>query len=126
MKSKKNSNKSFGFLFFLVFLTVGLWPFMSSESIRIWSIILSVIFLTLGIINSKILNPFKKGWIKLGELLGRIIAPVVMFAIFFLIVTPIGLLMKLLGKDIINLKFNKKIKSYWMTRKAIKSMKRQF
>ena len=126
MKSKKNSNKSFGFLFFLVFLTIGLWPLMSSESIRIWSIILSVIFLTLGIINSKILNPFKKGWIKLGELLGRIIAPVVMFAIFFLIVTPIGLLMKLLGKDIINLKFNKKIKSYWMTRKAIKSMKRQF
>ena len=99
---------------------------MSSESIRIWSIILSVIFLTLGIINSKILNPFKKGWIKLGELLGRIIAPVVMFAIFFLIVTPIGLLMKLLGKDIINLKFNKKIKSYWVPRKAIKSMKRQF
>jgi|TARA_B110000211_G_scaffold231590_1_gene293445 hypothetical protein len=126
MKSKKNSNKSFGFLFFLVFLTIGLWPLMSSESIRIWSIILSVIFLTLGIINSKILNPFKKGWIKLGELLGRIIAPVVMFAIFFLIVTPIGLLMKLLGKDIINLKFNKKIKSYWVPRKAIKSMKRQF
>jgi hypothetical protein len=126
MKSKKNSNKSFGFLFFLVFLTIGLWPLMSSESIRIWSIILSVIFLTLGIINSKILNPFKKGWIKLGELLGRIIAPVVMFAIFFLIVTPIGLLMKLLGKDIINLKFNKKIKSYWIPRKAIKSMKRQF
>jgi len=126
MKSKKNSNKSFGFLFFLVFLTIGLWPFMSSESIRIWSIILSVIFLTLGIINSKILNPFKKGWIKLGELLGRIIAPVVMFVIFFLIVTPIGVLMKLLGKDIINLKFNKKIKSYWMPRKAIKSMKRQF
>ena len=126
MKSKKNSNKSFGFLFFLVFLTIGLWPLMSSESIRIWSIILSVIFLTLGIINSKILNPFKKGWIKLGELLGRLIAPLVMFAIFFLIVTPIGLLMKLLGKDIINLKFNKKIKSYWVPRKAIKSMKRQF
>ena len=126
MKSKKNSNKSFGFLFFLVFLTIGLWPLMSSESIRIWSIFLSIVFLLLGIVNSKILNPFKKGWIKLGELLGRIIAPVVMFVIFFLIVTPIGLLMRLLGKDIINLKFNKKIKSYWMTRKAIKSMKRQF
>ena len=126
MKSKKNSNKSFGFLFFLVFLTVGLWPLISSESIRIWSIFLSIVFLLLGIVNSKILNPFKKGWIKLGELLGRIIAPVVMFVIFFLIVTPIGLLMRLLGKDIINLKFNKKIKSYWMPRKAIKSMKRQF
>ena len=126
MKIKKSSNRSFGILFFFVFLVIGLWPLLHSESIRIWSIILSLIFLVLGVFNSKILSPLNKYWIKLGELLGRVVAPVVMFLIFFLFVTPIGIFMRLLGKDLVNLKYNKKIKSYWISRKNVKSMKRQF
>ncbi len=126
MKIKKSSNRSFGILFFFVFLVIGLWPLLQSESIRIWSIILSLIFLVLGVFNSKILSPLNKYWIKLGELLGRVVAPVVMFLIFFLFVTPIGIFMRLLGKDLVNLKYNKKIKSYWISRKNVKSMKRQF
>ena len=126
MKIKKSSNRSFGFLFSLVSLLIGLWPLIHNENIRIWAIILSLIFFILGALNSKVLTPLNNYWIKLGELLGKIIAPFVMFLIFFVAVTPIGLLMKLIGKDLINLKYNKKIKSYWISRKNIKSMKRQF
>ena len=99
---------------------------MYSGNIRTWSIILSLIFFVLGALNSKVLSPLNKYWIKLGELLGKVIAPVIMFLIFFLVVTPIGLFMRLIGKDLVNLKYNKKIKSYWISRKNVKSMKRQF
>tara|TARA_B100000965_G_C19187789_1_gene581772 strand:+ start:110 stop:490 length:381 start_codon:yes stop_codon:yes gene_type:complete len=126
MKIKKSSNRSFGFLFFFVFIIIGLWPLLYSGNIRTWSIILSLIFFVLGALNSKVLSPLNKYWIKLGELLGKVIAPVIMFLIFFLVVTPIGLFMRLIGKDLVNLKYNKKIKSYWISRKNVKSMKRQF
>ena len=125
MKQKDN-NKSFGILFFIVFLLIAIWPTLGSGSIRIWSFVISIIFLILGIINSEILTPFKKGWIKLGEILGKIIAPVVMGFIYFIIITPIGILIRLLGKDLLNIKYNKS-KSYWTKRsKNISTMKRQF
>ena len=104
---KNDSNKSFGILFFIVFLLIAIWPVFSSESIRVWAIILSLIFLALGIINSKLLTPFKKIWIKLGEILGKFIAPIVMGFIYFLIITPIGLFMRLIGKDLLSIKFDK-------------------
>ena len=125
MKNKEN-NKSFGILFFIVFLLIALWPVKDSESIRIWSIIISSLFLILGIINSKFLTPLKKGWIKLGEILGKFIAPIVMGFIYFVIITPIGILLRLFGKDLLNIKFNTN-KSYWIKRaKDINTMKRQF
>ena len=123
---KNDSNKSFGILFFIVFLLIAIWHVFSSESIRVWAIILSLIFLVLGIINSKLLTPFKKIWIRLGEILGKFIAPIVMGFIYFLIITPIGLFMRLIRKDLLSIKFHKE-KSYWIKRsKNINTMKRQF
>ena len=126
MKSKKNSNRTFGILFFLVFLVIGIWPILNDEGLRWWSIIISLIFLFLGIINSKFLTPFNKIWIKIGELLGKVLAPIVMAMIYFFIVTPMAILLKLLRKDLLKVKFNSD-NSYWIKRdKKLGSMKRQF
>ncbi len=123
---KKASNRSFGLLFSFIFLIITFWPLLNSEPIRLWALIISLTFLFLGILNSKILSPLNKGWIKFGELLGKIIAPIVMFLVFFIILTPIGMLLKLFGKDLLKIKKNKLIKSYWINRKNITSMDRQF
>lgn len=123
---KKASNRSFGLFFFIIFLAIALWPLHNFESIRIWALLTSLVFFILGLLNSKILEPLKKIWIKIGELLGTIIAPIVMFLVFFIILTPIGILLRIFGKDLLNLKKNKLIKSYWINRKNISSMNRQF
>ena len=124
---KKSSNRSFGILFFLVFLGFGLWPLTKEMSPNIYLIIISVIFLILGLLNSKLLSPLNNLWIKFGEILGKIIAPIVMAAGYFLILTPISLLVRLLGKDLIKMKFNNNIKSYWIKRKKhLGTMDKQF
>ena len=126
MNNKKNSNRTFGILFFLVFLVIGIWPILNNEGLRWWSIIISLIFLFLGIINSKILSPFNKIWIKIGELLGKVIAPIVMAIIYFFIITPMAILLKLLRKDLLKIKFSP-VTTYWIKRdKKFGSMKRQF
>ncbi len=121
-----SSNKSFGLVFFIVFLIIAIYPIFKNGDIRIWSLIISFVFLILGLINSKILTPLNKMWFKLGLLLGKIVSPLIMLFIFFFVVTPIGLLMKILKKDLLNLKFNND-KSYWIEKNNIKSkMKNQF
>jgi hypothetical protein len=123
---KKNSNKSFGVLFFIVFLLIALWPLVKGDSLRIWSLLIAIIFLVLGLLNSKILNPFKRIWIKFGEILGKVIAPIVLSIVYFIVITPIGLLLRIFGKDLLGIKFLKK-KSYWIKRdKDLGSMKNQF
>ena len=123
---KLGSNRSFGIVFFIVFLLISLYPLLNNEHIKIWSLIISLIFLALGLLNSKFLTPLNKIWFKFGLFLGKLISPLIMGIIFFLIVTPIGLLMRMLGKDLLNLKFNSK-KSYWIEKDSIKSkMKNQF
>ena len=123
---KISSNRSFGIVFFIVFLLIALYPLIHSEEIKFWSIIISLIFLVLGLLNSKILAPLNKLWFKFGIFLGKIISPLIMGIIFFLVVTPIGILMRLLGKDLLNLKHNKN-KSYWIDKTGPKSkMKNQF
>ena len=123
---KIGSNRSFGIVFFVVFLLIGLYPLINADSIRIWSVIISLFFLILGLMNSKILNPLNKLWFKFGILLGKIVSPLVMGIIFFLVVTPIGILMKILKKDLLNLKFNNK-ETYWIEKNEPKSkMKNQF
>ena len=120
------SNRNFGIVFFVVFLLIALYPLSYDGEIRLWSLIISVIFLILGLLDSKILAPLNKIWFKFGILLGKIVSPLIMGIIFFLVVTPIGLIMRLLGKDVLNLKYNKN-KSYWIEKNGPKSkMKNQF
>ena len=123
---KISSNRSFGVVFFVVFLIIALYPLINDGNLRVWSFITSFIFLILGLVNSKILTPLNKIWFKFGLFLGKIISPFVMGIIFFLVVTPIGFLMRMIGKDILNLKYNKN-RSYWIEKNGPKSkMKNQF
>jgi hypothetical protein len=123
---KISSNRSFGIVFFVVFLLIAISPLTNGDEIRIWSLIISSIFLILGVLNSKILTPLNKLWFKLGIFLGKIVSPLVMGVIFFFVVTPIGLIMRILGKDLLNLKYNLN-KSYWIKKNGPKSiMKNQF
>ena len=123
---KIGSNRSFGIVFFVVFLIIATYPLINGDELRLWSLNISFVFLLLGLINSKILNPFNKLWFRFGIFLGKIISPLVMGIIFFLVVTPIGLLMRLLKKDLLNLKFNNN-SSYWIEKTEPKSkMKNQF
>ncbi len=124
---KKSSNRSFGILFFLVFIGFGLWPITKELNPNFYLIFISLIFLILGILNSKILTPLNNSWIKLGEFLGKIIAPIVMALIYFLILTPVSLIVRIFGKDLLGLKFFKKKDSYWINRKKdIGKMDKQF
>ena len=126
MNSKLGTNRSFGIVFFLVFLIISLLPLLNSNDIRIWSLIVAIIFLILGIINSKILTPINKLWFKFGIFLGNIISPLVMGIIYFVVVTPIALFLKVIKKDVLSLKKTKK-SSYWKNKEKHNSnMKNQF
>ena len=126
MKSQ-SSNRSFGLLFFIVFLIIGLWPLKNGESFNYYFIIISLIFLILGIINSPLLTPLNKLWVKFGEILGLVIAPIVMAIVYFIILTPISLIVRMFGKDLLGVNFSKKVNSYWIERKKkLGSMNKQF
>ena len=123
---KISSNRSFGIVFFIVFLLIALYPLLKGNDLRIWSLLISFIFLALGLINSKILTPLNKLWFKFGLLLGRFVSPLIMGIIFFVVVTPIGVAMRLLKKDLLSLKYNQK-GTYWIKKTGPKSkMKNQF
>ena len=125
-KIKAGSNKSFGIVFFVFFFAVAIYPIFFDGNLRVWSLIISFIFLILGLINSNLLTPLNLLWFKFGMLLGRIISPIVMGFVFFLVVTPTGYIMRLLNKDLLRLK-RKNINSYWIERASLKStMKDQF
>ena len=123
---KKSSEKSFGILFSIVFLLIAIWPLLSDYIIRIWSLAISIIFLTVALLKQKLLKPLNKAWIKFGEVLGGIIAPIVMALIYFFILTPISFTVRIFGKDLLKLKISKD-KSYWIKReKNITTMDKQF
>ena len=126
MKRTISSNKSFGLVFFIFFFLVSIYPLFNFGELRYWALFISGIFLTLGLLNSKILTPLNKIWFKFGILLGSIVSPIVMGIVFFAIVTPTSLIMRVLGKNLLNLKKDNK-KTYWIERSKIKSkMKNQF
>jgi len=123
---KISSNRSFGIVFFIFFLIVALYPLFNNEDLKLWSLIISIIFLILGLLNSKVLTPLNRIWFKFGIILGKIVSPFVMGIIYFLIVTPIGLIMRLFRKDLLNLKYDNK-NTYWIEKTGPKSkMKNQF
>ena len=126
-KIKISSNRSFGLVFFAVFLIVALWPLKSGEEFRLWSLVLSIIFFILGVLNSKLLTPLNKLWFKFGIFLGSIVSPIIMGIVYFLVVTPIGLFMRLLGKDLLKTNKVKSTSTYWIKRdKKHSTMKKQF
>jgi hypothetical protein len=126
VNNKLPSNRNFGIVFFTVFLVIGLWPLLNQGELRIWSLLVSLVFLILGILNSKILAPLNKLWMKFGLLLGSIVSPIVMGIIFFMVVTPTALILRLFGKDILMKKKNNDA-SYWIKKDNINnSMKNQF
>ena len=126
-KIEISSNRNFGLTFFIVFLIISLWPLTNEEPIRIWSAIISLVFLFLGLANSKLLTPLNKLWFKFGIILGAIIAPIVMGVVFFFVVTPVGIIMRIMGKDLLKRKYDKKKETYWIKRsKPVSTMKQQF
>ena len=126
MKSQ-SSNRSFGILFFIVFLILSLWPLKNGNNLNLYFLITSGIFLILGVLNSKLLSPLNKAWIKFAEILGLIIAPIVMGIVYFVILTPVSLIVRLFGKDLLGLKLLKEKETYWIKRnKKLTSMDKQF
>jgi len=126
-KIKINSNRSFGIVFFFVFLIASLWPLINENPVRVWFSYIAIIFLILGLMNSNLLTPLNVLWFKFGKLLGSIVAPIVMGIVFFIVITPTGFIMRIFGKDLLNKKYNNKSKSYWINREKSKgTMKQQF
>ena len=127
LKTKMSANRSFGLLFFFVFLIISLWPLLNEGPLKIWSIIIAIIFLILGLINSKLLTPLNILWSKFGMFLGSIVSPIVMGIVFFLVITPTGFIMRMMNRDLLNKKYDNKKKSYWINRAKTKTtMKQQF
>ena len=123
---KNLPEKKFGLMFSIIFLVIGLWPIMSLSSVKIWSLVLAFILLTISFVKPSLLKPLNYYWIKLGELLGKLISPIVMALIFFVILTPISFIVRIIGKDLLKLKFSKNI-SYWIKRtEDVKTMDKQF
>ena len=123
---KIGSNRSFGIVFFAVFLIISIYPLINGNNIRLWALIISLVFLIFGLLNSTILNPLNRLWFKFGIFLGKIVSPLIMAIIFFIVVTPIGIFMRILRKDLLNLKVNNS-SSYWIKKDGPKSkMKNQF
>ena len=127
VSTERSSEKSFGVVFSIVFLIVSLYPLINSESLRIWALVVSIIFFLLAFLAPKILVLPNKLWFKFGLLVGSIVAPIVMTLVYFVTVLPTGLIMRLLGKDLLNQKIDKNAKSYWIEREEpMGSMKNQF
>ena len=127
IQTEQSSEKSFGIVFSIVFLIVALYPLTNSEGLRIWALVVSIIFFLLAFLAPKILVFPNKLWFKFGLLLGSIVAPIVMAFVYFVTVLPTGLIMRLLGKDLLKQRLDKNAKSYWIKRSVpVGSMKNQF
>ena len=125
MKSKIASNKSFGIIFSIFFLILGIYPLLKHQDINIIFVLLSLLFLFLGLINSKMLTPLNSNWIKFGIFLGKFISPLVMLIIYFTIVLLTKMFLLIFKKDVLKLKF-KNEDSFWIKVKNKTNMSKQF
>ncbi len=124
---KMGSERGFGLVFFCFFLIVAAWPLVSGETPRLWALAVALIFVVLALVRPAVLTPLNKIWFQFGLLLGKIVTPVVMSLVFFLTVLPTGVIMRLLGKDLLNRKIDRSAPSYWVKREdPVGSMRNQF
>lgn len=127
---KGSSDRSFGIVFAVVFLLIGLWPLLDGGAVRWWSLAVAFVFAVLAAIRPGLLAPVNRLWLRLGLLLNRIVSPLVMALLFYLIITPLAFLMRLTGKDPLRLKYDPEVRSYWIAREppgpSPESIKNQF
>lgn len=111
-----SSNRSFGLVFAAVFAIIGLWPWLFGGQVRVWSVFVGAAFLMVGWLRPTALAQLNRVWTRFGLLLHRIVSPVVLGVMFFVVVTPMGLVMRALGKDPLRLRFDSDARSYWIDR----------
>ena len=124
----ESSDRSFGFVFAVVFALIAGWPLWHGEAPRWWAVVVALAFAAVALMRPNILHPLNRAWLALGRLLHLVVSPIVMGAIFFLCVTPIGWIMRRRGKDVLSLARRPDLPSYWITRDPaeVQSMKNQF
>ena len=125
-----SSDRSFGIVFATVFLIIGLWPLLYGQEPRVWSLAAAGLFGLVATFTPWILRPLNKLWMRFGELLQRIVTPIIMGLVFFVAVVPTGLIIRAVGKDSLRLKQEPEAESYWIERQPPgpepKTMTRQF
>ena len=124
---KMGTEKNFGIVFSAIFIIVGLLPLIDSNSPKFWALGISLLFMLLAFLAPQTLKIPNKLWFKIGMLIGRIIGPICMAIVFATTIVPIGLILRLFGKDLLRLKMDPSAKSYWIKRiDEPQSMKYQF
>lgn len=113
---KGSSNRSFGVVFAVVFAVIGLWPLIGAGPVRLWALAVSLVFLLLAFIAPKTLAPLNRLWLKFGLLLHKVVNPVIMAVMFFLVITPTALVVRLIGKRLLQTSFDREAASYWIER----------
>ena len=127
IKIKKSNERNFGLVFGTFFIIISLYPLLKNEDVRIWALLISIIFYFLSFFLPKSLIILNNIWFRIGIFLGKIIAPLVMSFIYIFVVTPTGIVMKLINHNYFKYKFDRSLKSYWIKRKETSnSMKNQF
>lgn len=127
---ESGSDRSFGYVFCALFAIIGLWPLLSGGMPRLWSLAIAAGFLAVSLLRPRLLRPLNRLWFKFGMLLSRVVNPLIMGLVFYITVAPIGLLMRVLGKDLLGLRLSKETESYWIHRDPPgpppESMRQQF
>jgi Saxitoxin biosynthesis operon protein SxtJ len=126
----ESTDRSFGFVFAAVFAIIGCWPLLYWETPRLWALGIAIAFAAVAFARPNILRPLNRAWLAFGRLLHRVMNPLILGGVFFLCVTPIAYIMRLLGKDVLSLSHRPDLTSYWITRPpsppASETMKQQF
>ena len=127
---KGPTDRSFGITFAVVFSIVGLFPLLRGRDPRVWALAIAALFLAVALLHPAVLAPLNRLWLRFGLLLHRVVSPLVMGMLFYLVVTPTGFLLRLFGKRPLRLQFEPAADTYWIPRQppgpAPDTMKNQF